>query len=337
MMSHARLWLLGRLALALVFGWVLSRSADAQVYRLAELNIDQIRALDRQRTVILLPGGVMEEHGPYLPSFTDGYRNERLTEDLAAAIVKRPGWAAVVFPMIPLGSDGANRIGGKYVFPGAYPIRSATLRAIFMDLATEFGEQGFRWLFVIHGHGSPNHNQALDQAGDYFRDTYGGHMVNLTGLQPGPSPVDAVLAAEVSKAALVEDGFTVHAGLGEHSWTMALRPDLVPATIANAPSVTGKDLADLRRIAAGDKWTGYFGAPRYASAELGRRLLEAQIAEVVALALRILDGLDERQVPRYTAMMTKLPEGAALADANAKRDAEIEEQQRQWLAKNGQR
>ena len=272
-----------------------------------------------------------------MPSFTDGYRNERLTEDLAAAIAKRPGWAAVVFPMIPLGSDGANRIGGKYVFPGAYPIRSATLRAVFMDLATEFGEQGFRWLFVIHGHGSPNHNQGLDQAGDYFRDTYGGHMVNLTGLQPRPSSVDSVMATEVSKAALAEDGFTVHAGLREHSWTMALRPDLVPPTIARAPSVTGKDLADLRRIAAGDKWTGYFGAPRYASAELGRRLLEAQVAEVVALALRILDGLDERQVPRYTAMMTKLPEGAALADANAKRDAEIEEQQRQWLAKNGQR
>jgi creatinine amidohydrolase len=336
MMSHARLWLLGRLALALAFGCVLSRSADAQVYRLAELNIDQIRALDRQRTVILLPGGVMEEHGPYLPSFTDGYRNERLTEDLAAAIVKRPGWAAVVFPTIPLGSDGANRIGGKYVFPGSYQIRAATLRAVFMDLATEFGEQGFRWLFVIHGHGSPNHNQGLDQAGDYFRDTYGGHMVNLTGLQPGPSSVDSVMATEVSKAALAEDGFTVHAGLGEHSWTMALRPDLVPATIARAPSVTGKDLADLRRIAAGDTWTGYFGAPRFASAELGRRLLEAQIAEVVALALRILDGLDERQIPRYTAI-TKQPEASAIAAANLKRDAEIEERQRQWLAKNSQR
>jgi hypothetical protein len=34
-------------------------------------------------------------------------------------------------------------------------------------------------------------------------------------------------------------------------------------------------------------------------------------------------------------MITKLPEGAALADANAKRDAEVEEQQRQWLVKNG--
>jgi creatinine amidohydrolase len=337
MMSHARLSSLGRVALALAFGCLLSRSADAQVYRLAELNIDQIRAFDRQRTVIVLPGGVLEEHGPYLPSFTDGYRNERLTEDLAAAIAKRPGWAAVVFPMIPLGSDGANRIGGKYVFPGSYPIRSATLRAVFMDLATEFGEQGFRWLFVIHQHGSRNHNQALDQAGDYFRDTYGGRMVNLTALQSGLSAVDAVLAAEVSKAVLAEDGFTVHAGLASHSQVMAMRPDLVSPTVANAPSVTGKDLADLMRIAAGDNWTGYFGAPRYASPELGRKLLEAANREFVSLALRILDGLDDRQVPRRTAIVAKRPTAAAGAAANLKRDAAIEEQQRQWLAKTGQR
>ena len=352
MISHAGSWPRGRIALALALGCLLSRSADAQVYRLAELNVDQIRALDRQRTVILLPGGVLEEHGPYLPSFTDGYRNERLTEDLAVAIAKRPGWAAVVFPIIPLGSDGANRIGGKYVFPGSYPIRTATLRAVFMDLASEFGEQGFRWLFVIHQHASPNHNQALDQAGDYFRDTYGGHMVNLagltgggsavdsilSGLQGGPSTVDSILASQVSKAALAEDGFTVHAGLASHSQVMAMRPDLVPAAVASAPSVTGKDLADLRRIAAGEKWTGYFGAPRYASASLGGRLLEAENRDFVALALRILDdGLDERQISRYAAMVAKSPEAAAVADANAKRDAAIEEQHRQWLAKNGLR
>lgn len=36
---------------------------------------------------------------------------------------------------------------------------------------------------------------------------------------------------------------------------------------------TGRLTPDLRRIAAGDKWTGYVGAPRYASPELGRRLL----------------------------------------------------------------
>ena len=92
----------GRIALALMLGCLLSRSAEAQVYRLAELNIDQIRMLDRQRTVILLPGGVLEEHGPYLPAFTDGYLSQRMAADVARAIALRPGWKALVFPTIVL-------------------------------------------------------------------------------------------------------------------------------------------------------------------------------------------------------------------------------------------
>ena len=78
--------------------------------------------------------------------------------------------------MIPLGSGGANEIGEKWSYPGSYTVRPATLRAVYMDLATSLGEQGFRWIFVVNSHGSPNHNVVLDQAGDYFRDTFGGHM-----------------------------------------------------------------------------------------------------------------------------------------------------------------
>jgi hypothetical protein len=58
----------------------------------------------------------------------------------------------------------------------------STLRAIFMDLGTDLGEQGFRWIFIVNSHRSPSHNRVLNQAGDYFHDVYGGHMVNLEGL-----------------------------------------------------------------------------------------------------------------------------------------------------------
>lgn len=57
-----------------------------------------------------------------------------------------------------------------------------------MDLADELGGQGFRWVFIVHLHGAPNHSRALDEAGDYFHDTYGGWMVHLAGL-------DSVLSA----------------------------------------------------------------------------------------------------------------------------------------------
>lgn len=173
-MNRSRSALMGVVLLAV------ASPANAQVKSIAEMTVGEIRALDRARTVIILPGGILEQHADHLPSFSDGFMNQSMAGELARAVAARPGWSAVMFPIIPLGSGGANEIGGKYSWPGTYAVRPETLRAIFMDLATELGEQGFRWVFVVHNHRSPWHNEALDQAGDYFRDTYGGRMVNLT-------------------------------------------------------------------------------------------------------------------------------------------------------------
>jgi creatinine amidohydrolase/Fe(II)-dependent formamide hydrolase-like protein len=79
--------------------------AFAQIYNVKEMNTEQIKAIDREKTAVILPEGILEEHGPYLPSFTDGYTAERRTEDLANAIVEKPGWKVLIFPLIPLGSD----------------------------------------------------------------------------------------------------------------------------------------------------------------------------------------------------------------------------------------
>jgi len=43
-------------------------SVPAQVLQLAELNTEQIRTLDKEKTIVLIPGGILEQHGPYLPS-----------------------------------------------------------------------------------------------------------------------------------------------------------------------------------------------------------------------------------------------------------------------------
>ena len=76
--------------------------ASAQIYRLADLNTRQIQALDRQHTAVVIPGGILEEHGPYLPAYTDGYAIEAYARELSRAIVARPGWTVLVFPQIPI-------------------------------------------------------------------------------------------------------------------------------------------------------------------------------------------------------------------------------------------
>ena len=188
---------------------------------------------------MLIPGGILEEHGPYLPSFTDGYVDAAVTQEVARAIVARPRWSVVVFPAVPLGSGGANGIGAKWTFPGSYTVRTETLRAVYMDLASELGEQGFRWIFLINDHGDPLHARALNQASNYFRDVYGGTMVHLRDLMP----IATCCGTEetmLTPAELAEEGFTVHAGADEHSQIVFLHPELVDPSYKNAPSLTGK-------------------------------------------------------------------------------------------------
>ena len=319
----------GVLAVALSLASIAARSRlEAQIYHLEQMNTEQIRALDRARTVIIMPGGILEQHGPYLPSWSDAYFGERLASDLAKEIVKRPGWKAVFFPVIPLGTGGANEIGEKSTFPGSYTVRPATLRAVYMDLATDLGEQGFRWIFVVNSHGSPKHNLVLDQASDYFRDTFGGHMVHVTGILTANVPLDSI----AGRARAAEDGFTVHAGLIESAHVMALRPDLVASTIRNAPTITAKDFPDLMRIAHRPDWPGYFGAPRHASVALGRALLARELRPPIEAALKILDGADERTMPRYSTMIYTVPGVSAVMDSSAKHDSTVEARQQAWLA-----
>lgn len=221
------------------------RVVAAQVLKLAELNTEQIRALDRDRTIVLIPGGILEEHGPYLPSFTDGYRNEATTAELARAVASRPGWTALVLPTIPLGVGGANELGGHFSFPGTYAVRSSTLRAVFVDLASELGEQGFKWIFIVHLHGAPGQHRALDDAGDFFHDTYGGRMVHLYGL----TPVLAAGAQRLEPAEIAENGMDMHSGRTETSDILFIRPDLVSPGFRTAPSLGGQNWDELIRIA----------------------------------------------------------------------------------------
>lgn len=307
----------------------LSVVASAQIYDVRNMTTDQLAALDREKTAVILPGGILEQHGPHLPSFTDGFINQRLTQDLAAAIARRPGWNALVFPLIPLGTGGANELGRKYNFPGTYAVRFTTLRAIFMDLATELGEQGFRWIFVVHAHGAPNHNRALDQAGEYFHDTYDGDMVHLTGTFSAEQPVPT------SVADAEEDGVSIHAGMDETSVLLYLQPDLVQPNYRELEPRTGRNLGQLVEIAESDDWTGYFGSPRLATAERGEKLYESLATSIINLANGILDGEDYQGLPRMANVTSLLPAQRGVNESALAHDREIARQQQEWLESKG--
>jgi creatinine amidohydrolase/Fe(II)-dependent formamide hydrolase-like protein len=94
-----------------------SHPVVAQIYNVQEMNTDRIVALDRTKTVVLIPVGNLEEHGPYLPWYTDGYQAEYLARRLASAIAPRPGWSVLNFPPVRLGVGSAENFGGNYTSP----------------------------------------------------------------------------------------------------------------------------------------------------------------------------------------------------------------------------
>jgi creatinine amidohydrolase len=307
----------------------LSTHAQAQIYHAAEMTTELYRTLDRNKTVVILTDGILEEHGPYMPAYTDGYISEALVKDVAAAIVAK-GWSALIFPSIPLGSGGANELAAKYPFPGTFAVRINTLRAIFMDLADELAEAGFRRIFIANNHGAPNHNRALDQVCDYFKETYGGQMIVLRGIPTAATArIDTDLRNMLSEQACKEDAASGHAGIGETSLMLFLQPKLVDPAYVTAPNRTAPGFGDMITVAKGLNWTGYFGAPRHSTAAYGALLYKSWSDQAVEQALKALDGTAQN-VPGFAGNMASPPDAAAL-----KRDESIEKRQREWLQKKG--
>ena len=174
--------------------------------------------------MVLLPGGILEGHGPYLPSFADGYGASASRDD-------RRGIAAdpdevLVFPVIPLGVAAANEIGGKFTFDGSYSGTHRHLGAVFMDLATELGEEGFAESLWSIPTSAQTKAAFLIRPPTICNDTYGGQMVHLAGLMPVFGSYVAA-SQKASEAERAENGFGVHADLIETSVNLFLRPDLV--------------------------------------------------------------------------------------------------------------
>ena len=303
-----------------------SLPATARTWFVADMTTGQIDSLDKKKTAVLLPGGILEEHGPYLPSNTDGHVSERMTRDIADAINER-GWDVLIFPPMVIGAGGANELGAKYPYPGTYTVRLDTLRALYMDFADQLGEAGFRRVFVLNSHGAPNHGRVLTQVSEYFNETYeGGRMLHVTGgfaVYTSPdNPRNAL-----SKTAKDEDTSSGHAGIDETSLMLFLRPDLVSPEYKNAPAVPAGGPNGMIDVAKRDGWTGYFGAPRYASAEYGAKLYRLTIDAMIKQMLNTLEGPGEP--PQARAGNARRP----VDDAAIARDRAIEKRQQDWLKK----
>lgn len=294
-----------------------------EVLQYEDLDTTQLAALDPATTVVLVPGGILEEHGPYLPSGTDTLVSRDITDAVARAIVQRTTRTVLVLPTVYLGPDGANVVGGRHPYPGSLNVHPATMRRVFMDYGDALGEAGFRMVFVLHTHGAPRHNAALDEAGDYFHATWGGRMVSLLGLQAVKDSVRAARAV-MSPEAIDAQGFSVHGAAQEHAMVLYLRPDLVDRGYLDAPDWRAGDREHMVELGQASDWPGYWGAPRHSTRAMGEAIVTAMRASAIAAALAIIQGTDPATMPRVSDATRRSPASPRDAAMRARQDAWLE-------------
>jgi creatinine amidohydrolase len=274
----------------------------SRIHKIEELRWPQINALNRERTLFILPIGMIEEHGPHLPIGADTlgilYEANGVSRQTSKAL---SGWNVVMMPTINYGQGGANQAGGILVHSGTYAIRQSTLRSIVADVGGQVAQNGFKWIFVMTGHGAPAHNIAINEACDFISETFDVTMLNLTALFKADAAIQskgkAVDAKHFSAAELASFGMDVHAGVGETSAILAIRPDLVDSRYRALPARVGHNFDELLKIAA-QQWQGYFSSPAKANAAYGRSVEAWWIEGMTELILRAIRGENMFKHPR---------------------------------------
>jgi creatinine amidohydrolase len=105
----------------------------------------QQRLQDRQ-TVVFIPCGALEQHGPHLPLGTDAL----LSTAVAQSVAERSG--GIVAPTFSYGYKSQPKSGGGQHFPGTTSLDGQTLSHMMRDVVLELARQGALKLVVVDGH-----------------------------------------------------------------------------------------------------------------------------------------------------------------------------------------
>lgn len=225
-----------------------------------------IKAGVDNNALVLLPIGVIEEHGPHLCLGTDIY-----IAHLQCLLVKheleKRGRKALIAPPFYWGVCQAT--GG---FIGSFRVRKETAKALLVDMIASLAEFGFRDVYGINAHGDIAQNMVLLEA---FREAAEDSAINARiafpadrmhhfGLGGSETYVCPVRPQTISIG--VSDSPDVHAGDIETAIMYAHYPHLTDAAVADSLPPVGLDNERIMTWLLGGHASeisplGYLGAP----------------------------------------------------------------------------
>jgi creatinine amidohydrolase len=245
-------------------------------YRWEEMTCpDFAEAVKTTGGVCIVPIGCLEKHGPHLPLGTDAFASLKIAE---LAVAQEP---AVIFPAMFLGwiHDGKHH-------PGAVALPPDTLMSIYEGIGEECARNGLRKVIFLNGHGG--NEPFLYYFSWKAMAKERSYMLYVLRLE------DYIYSPDQEE--IIPTGIG-HAGEGETSMALAVRPELVRMEKAVPSQEAEGRLAHLPPVRTSFEWYAdwsdhYQGDGSLGTAEKGEKLL-AGMAEKVA---RVIKAVREDEV-----------------------------------------
>jgi creatinine amidohydrolase len=108
--------------------------------------VEYDQRMKRDRPIIIVPVGSVEQHGPHLPLSTDSI----IPTEIAKRVAERID--ALVAPTLVYGYKSQPKSGGGNHFPGTTSLDGATFTDMLKDILRELARHGARRIAIIDGH-----------------------------------------------------------------------------------------------------------------------------------------------------------------------------------------
>lgn len=118
---------------------------------MADMTWTDIQRCTEEDAIVLLPMGVLEEHGPHLCIATDIYTAHIYCNAVKQKLEEK-GYAAVIAPPFYWGICQA---AGSFI--GSFNIRPETAKALLFDMLASLKNFGFKRVFGVNAHGDIEH------------------------------------------------------------------------------------------------------------------------------------------------------------------------------------
>ncbi|MCD6490048.1 MAG: creatininase family protein [Thermodesulfobacterium sp.] len=230
------------------------------------LTSEEFEKLKKETKTVVIPVGSVEAHGPHLPLATDLYTIYEVCKLVAEKI------KVVIAPPLYYGLCRSTR-----PLPGTLSLKGEVLKAVLLNIISEFYRCGFRNFFILSGHAGGTHVAYLIDTAETFIEIHRDVKFFVADIYKLLKPILDELNIPENDS---------HAGEWETSLILYFKPELVKeGGFEDYPA-----FPKFRVVAEKEKYwsSGIWGNPLKASKEKGKILAE-KLVKILVKEIELLE------------------------------------------------